>query len=242
MSAPNHYDVLGLDRSCTAAEIRNAYRLLAKRWHPDVSGNSPEARSRTQSLNAAYEVLSDPARRRAFDRQLESESRSAAARRGSKIDRNINHEVRLRIEDFLRGTSVDVHVRDAGNPDGAELYKLQIPAGTAPGARFRLPRSGAMQGGHVQLRMKVLPGYRFKVRGSDLQCELRIDSRRATEGGSEPLERPTGGMLRVPVPAGVKRGEIVRIRGEGMPKARGGRGDLLVRITYRPELRVTRSR
>jgi DnaJ-class molecular chaperone len=49
-------------------------------------------------------------------------------------------------------------------------------------------------------------------------------------------------MLRVRVPAGVKRGELVRVPGEGLPKARGGRGDLLVRITYRPDVRVSRGR
>ena len=49
-------------------------------------------------------------------------------------------------------------------------------------------------------------------------------------------------MLRIQIPKRVKRGEVVRIAGEGMPKPRGGRGDLLVRITYRPDVRVSRSR
>ena len=84
--------------------------------------------------------------------------------------------------------------------------------------------------------------YRFKARGTDLLCELRIDARRAEQGGSETMEKPTGGFLNVQIPPRAKRGEIVRVAGEGMPKTRGGRGDLLVRITYRPEVRITRSR
>ncbi|HEV8176872.1 MAG TPA: DnaJ C-terminal domain-containing protein, partial [Gemmatimonadales bacterium] len=60
--------------------------------------------------------------------------------------------------------------------------------------------------------------------------------------GSEMIERPTGGMIRLTIPKRVKRGEIIRIAGEGMPRSRCGRGDLLVRVTYRPEVRVTRSR
>jgi DnaJ-class molecular chaperone len=52
----------------------------------------------------------------------------------------------------------------------------------------------------------------------------------------------SGAMLRVPIPRGVERGEIVRVPGEGLPKSRGGRGDLLVRITYRVEIRITRAR
>jgi DnaJ-class molecular chaperone len=49
-----------------------------------------------------------------------------------------------------------------------------------------------------------------------------------------------GSMLRVKIPARVQRGEIVRLPGEGLPKPGGGRGDLLVRIVYRPEVRITR--
>ena len=99
-----------------------------------------------------------------------------------------------------------------------------------------------MEGGFVQLRIKTLPGFRYKIRGSDLRAEIRIDTRRAQHGGNETIERPGGGFLRIQIPAGVKRGEVVRIPNEGMPRPRGGRGDLLVRITYRPEVRISRSR
>ena len=239
---PNHYAVLGLGRECSRSEIRDAYRRLAKRHHPDLNQNSVGARRRTETLNSAYEILSDPARRRAYDRELEEASRSAAPGRGSKIERNVRQDVMLRIEDFLRGTTLDVHVKDPGNADRPEVYQLRVPAGTAPGARFRLPRSASSDGGVVELRVKVLPGFRFKIRGSDLRCDLRIDNRRARDGGSETLQGPTGTALRLQIPAGVKRSEILRIPGEGMPKPRGGRGDLLVRITYRPEVRISRSR
>ena len=239
---PNHYTVLGLARDCTRAEIRNAYRSLAKRHHPDLNQNSVDARRRTQALNSAYEILSDPGRRRAYDRELEGASRSAAPGRGSKIERNVRQDVVLRIEDVLRGTTLEVHVKDPANADGPEVYQLRVPPGTAPGARFRLPRSASPDGGFVELRVKVLPGFRFKLRGSDLRCDLRIDNRRARDGGSETLQGPTGTVLRLQIPAGVKRGEILRIPGEGLPKPRGGRGDLLVRIVYRPEVSVSRSR
>jgi curved DNA-binding protein len=240
-SQQNHYQTLGLDRGCSRTQIRDAYRKLAKRYHPDVRHNSTDGRDRIAALNAAYEVLSDSARRRSYDRELDDASREAAPGRGAKLERNIKQEVRLRIEDFLKGSSVEVQVRDPTNPNSVESYQLKIPAGTAPGARFRLPRS-ASGGGFVELRLKVLPGFRFKIRGFDLRCDLRISSQRAEHGGIETLPGPAGGLLRVQIPPAVKRGEILRIRNEGMPKARGGRGDLLVRIIYRPQVRVTRTR
>lgn len=244
MKAPaeNHYAVLGLDRDCTRLQIRNAYRLLAKRHHPDLNHNDPEKGTRIQALNAAAEILSDPARRRAYDRELDDISQAAAPQRGARIERNITQEVRLRIEDFLRGTALEVQVNDPANPDGSETYQVEIPAMTPPGTRLRIPRRGQVRGHFVHLQLKPLPGSRFKVRGSDLRTDLRVSARRAEEGGTEMIERPTGGMLRLTIPRRVKRGELVRLAGEGMPKRRGGRGDLLVRITYRPGVRVLRTR
>jgi len=212
-----------------------------KQYHPDANPGSGVAGPEIKALNEAHEILSDPARKRFYDRELDAASREAAAGR-SRSSKNISQEVRLRIEDFVRGTSVDIQVNDPANPDGPESYGLEVPAGTAPNSRFRIPRTGAFRGGFVELRAKALPGFRFQVRGSDIRCELRIDSRRAVQGGVETMQGPSGEFLRVQIPVRVKRGEIIRVANRGMPKARGGRGDLLVRVTYRPEVRVSRTR
>lgn len=236
----NHYTTLGLDRRCTAAQIRAAYRLLAKRHHPDLNPGSSEAVRRTQALVAAHQVLSDPERRRNYDSELDVSKKSPPRPRAVKLDRNISQDVNLRLEELLGGTSRQVRITDPGNPQGPELYELTIPPGTAPGTRFRLPRVGPLAGGFVQLRARALPSFRFKVRGSDLRCDLKLRLQRATQGGTEWIRGVTGAALRVEVPLGVARGEIVRLSGEGLPKPRGGRGDLLVRITYRPEVRIAR--
>ncbi len=236
---PDHYATLGLHRECTTEQIRAAYRILAKRLHPDVNQGANDAMERTQALNAAYEILSDPAERRAYDEaRVAREKAPAQTKRSGKIDRNISQDVHLKIEEFLRGTALDVKVDDPGNPDGREVYELVIPPETAPGARFRIPRHG---GGLVVVRVRALPGFRFKVRGSDLRCDLRINPKRASQGGYEMIQGATGSMVRVPIPKNVSRGEVIRISDEGLPKARGGRGDLLVRIMYRPEIKITRS-
>ena len=240
MKYKDYYGILGVDRKADEETIKKTYRKLARKYHPDLNQNDPEAGARSQTLNAAYEALSDPDRRRAYDRELARVSRLAAPKGRAKIEHNIKEEVRLRIEDFLRGTTLNLTVNDPANASGAETYHVTIPAQTAPGARFRIPRHDSP--GHVELHLKALPGFRFKVRGADLRTDLRISTQRAAQGGAEMIERPTGGMIRLTIPKRVKRGEIIRIAGEGMPRPRGGRGDLLVRVTYRPEVRVTRSR
>jgi DnaJ-class molecular chaperone len=193
-----------------------------------------------QELNAAHETLGDPGRRRIYNRDFDDSCQESKPRRGGRIERNIVQDVRLPIDAFFRGTTLEVKVSDPVNPDGVESYSLEVPPETAPGSRFQVPRTGAFVGGTVKVRLKVMPNYRFKPRGSDLRCDLRIDSRRATQGGSEMIPGPAGEMVRVVIPARVSRGEVLRIRGEGLPKSRGGRGDLLVRITYRAIVKISR--
>jgi len=238
---PDPYAVLGLERDCTDEQIRAAYRILARQHHPDLNPGSPEAADITRALNAAYETLGDPARREAHDRATDPRKSAAGGRRRGTAVRDIAQDVHLRIQEFLRGTSLQVRVVDPAVPTGAETYPLEIPPGTAVGARFRVARSADAGGGTVVVRVRALPDPRFKVRGADLRCDLRISTHRATQGGPETVTGPTGTALRVQIPRGVKRGEEIRVDGEGLPRTNGSRGDLWVRIVYRPEVRITRA-
>ena len=239
---PDHYAALGLDARCTAAQIRAAYRLLAKRVHPDLNGHSEAATERARMLNAAHELLSDPARRAAYDRDRAAGNPPRREVPAARIRRDISQDVFLGMEDFFCGVRLTVQVRDPAHPGGPETYVVEVPADTAPGARLKVPRGEPFAGGFVTVRLKARPGARFKARGSDVRCDLRISAQRATQGGSEMVPAPSGRMVRVAIPAGVGRGAVLRVAGEGLPKSRGGRGDLLVRITYRPEVRVARGR
>jgi len=234
----NHYAALGLDPDCTASQIRAAYRFLAKQYHPDLNPGSSAAVSRTQAINVAHEVLSDTSRRAAYDRELAAKKNSKP-QRAARSQHNISQDVNLRIEELLRGTTREVRVNDPAHMNGPEIYELTIPANTAPGTRFRLPRTEPFAGSFVLLRVRALPSFRFKVRGSDLRCDLNIKAQRAAQGGVEMIQGAAGSTLRVQIPRGVARGETVRISGEGLPKPRGGRGDLLVRIIYRPEVSIS---
>ena len=240
-ATPDHYATLGLHRRCTDAQIRAAYRTLAKQHHPDVNGGSRDAQARTQELNAAYEILSDSARRTEYDEETSSVKKSPAPAFAKKSGGNIAKEVYLGIHEFLRGARLEVRVDDPGNSDGAETYELIVPPETAPGTRFKIPRAENLGRSFVVVRVKARPDFRFKVRGFDLRCDLKISFQCAQSGGVESVRGATGNFLRVTIPKKVSRGEIISIVGEGLPKPRGGRGDLLVRVTYQPQVRITRA-
>jgi curved DNA-binding protein len=236
-SEPNHYSILGLDRCCSEKQIRDAYRHLAKQHHPDLNAGSREAAEHTQLLNRAYEILSNPALRKIYDDELANAEKKVRARI-SRIQRDISQELFLRLEEFFRGTTREIHIHDPGNSSGRERYELIVPPATAPGTRFRLRRD---HGGFVIIRVKAFRHFQFKTRGSDLRCDLKINAKLAMQGGEQRIQSVLGSTLRIKIPARVERGEIIRIGGEGLPKRRGGRGDLLVRILYRPEVRITRA-
>lgn len=238
---PQHYATLGLDRRCTAGQICTAYRLLAKQHHPDLNPGSPAAVARTQAINAAYAVLGDPDKRRTYDRELDAAGKSAPRQRASRPGRSLSQEVRLRLEEFLRGVTLEVRVDDPANPAGPETYTLVVPPETAPGTRLRVARQALSEGGSILVKVCAKPDFRFKVRGSDLRCDLKLRPERASQGGAEMVRGISGTMLRIQIPRGIGRGEIIRLPGEGLPRPRGGRGDLLVRVTYRPGIRIIRA-
>ncbi|MGC1350105.1 MAG: DnaJ domain-containing protein, partial [Xanthobacteraceae bacterium] len=62
------YEVLGVDRKASAADVKSAFRRLAKKLHPDANKNDPKAASRFAEINAAYEILGEQDKRKAFDR------------------------------------------------------------------------------------------------------------------------------------------------------------------------------
>jgi molecular chaperone DnaJ len=93
----------------------------------------------------------------------------------------------------------------------------------------------------VIVRLKPRPDPRFKVRGSDVRCDLRISAARATQGGTEMVRDIVGNSVRVTIPRHVARGELIRIAAAGLPRLRGGRGDLIIRVQYRPEVKIRRA-
>jgi curved DNA-binding protein len=72
MAAKDYYALLGVSRDATAKDIKQAYRKLARKYHPDVNPNDKSAEAKFKEINAAYEVLSDPEKRKKYDQYGEN--------------------------------------------------------------------------------------------------------------------------------------------------------------------------
>jgi curved DNA-binding protein len=118
-------------------------------------------------------------------------------------------------------------------PSGRRRYGVKIPPGTRDGDRIRLAGQG-MPGrggapGDLYLTVRVAPDPRFAVEGDDLVVELPVDAWDAALGARLPV--PTlDGEVQLTLPQGLSSGRRLRLRGKGLPRRTGGRGDLFARI------------
>ena len=200
MKFKDYYQVLGVARDATTAELKRAYRKLARRYHPDVS-EEPEAEARFKEINEAYEALKDPERRRAYD-QLGNNYRAGesfdpppgwSATRdsyhfdfggendgfgeffdaifgGARAGRNGRGE-RFRMRGGDRHAQATVSLEDAYA--GAE-QTVEIPGEGAPPRRLkvRIPR-GVTEGQQIRLVGQGMMGYGGEAAG-DLYLEIRF--------------------------------------------------------------------
>lgn len=146
------------------------------------------------------------------------------ARRGSDIE----GDLMVTLEEALRGSTREVTLqRGAGK---TETYRVKIPAGVREGQRIRLAgkgesgRSGG-ESGDLYLRVRLARHPDLRVEGSDLYADVEVAPWEAVLGGSVPV--PTlDGAVTLKVPAGSTAGQKLRLRGQGLPREDGSRGDL----------------
>ena len=222
------YEVLGVNRKASAAEIKSAYRRLAKKLHPDANKNDPKAAARFAELNAAHEIVGDDDKRKAFDRgEIDAEGKpkfqgfegfgaGAGARPGGGFGGDTQFEgFQFGPEGFTRTTR---RGRGGGGGFGGfEDILREAFGGTAGGrggrsAHFEAENFGA---------------------GADVHAEMTVTLPEAAKGATRRLRLPTDKDIDVKIPAGITSGQHVRVRGQGMP-GQSGSGDVLITVAVAP--------
>ncbi len=250
MDYKDYYKILGVERAADDKAIKTAFRKLARKYHPDVSKGSA---TKFQEVNEAYDVLSDPEKRRRYDTLGSDWQRYADAGTGpgarearfetggeggfsdffqsifGNLGKGGGPRTTGRVRDFRRGGLGDFDLGDFGDLGGPGAAE---PAGDAEG----------------QLDLTLEEAF-ASVRKP---IALELDEACPACGGSGHVNRKpcascrgTGWAkgqrrLEVKIPAGVDTGARIRVAGEGPARAGGGKSDLYLRVTVKPHDRIVR--
>jgi DnaJ-class molecular chaperone len=199
------YAALGLKKTATDAEIKKAYRKIARTHHPDLNPDDASAEAKFKAASAAYDFLKDTERRARFDRG-EIDATGAEKQPERKFYRD--------------------YAQDPGNPyQSGQHYE---GFGDASDIFEEILRQRGAQAGHQT------SGFGFNTRGQDRRYSLEVSFMDAVLGGKTRITLPNGGMLDVKIPKGTADGQTIRLRGKGDAGFEGGTaGDALVTLTVR---------
>jgi DnaJ-class molecular chaperone len=200
------YRILGVSKTATDAEIKKAYRGLAKEYHPDRNPNNPKVAEIFKNINAAYSLLGDPENRRRYDRgELDA----------SGAQRAYAHQAQGHARGF------DGFARGAGNSYAEDIFS-EFFSNFRRNSRQEAPRSAP-------------------ERGEDTTYEIDVEFLDALNGGTQRLTLDWDKTLEVKIPAGVRDGQQIRLKGQGKAgKGGGSRGDAFVKINVLPHPYFTR--
>jgi curved DNA-binding protein len=300
----DYYATLGVAKTATEKEIKQAYRKLARKLHPDVNPGDKASESRFKAINEAYEVLGDPDKRRKYDelganwRQYEQaqqqggpgpfadgawtvnvgggeggvrtmteeemrrlfgdqdpfsdffhaffggaapETQGRAPRQGrgsrSRRGRDVEQDLDLTLDEAFHGATRRFAVKQEGHTRSVDV---RIPPGVNDGSRVRVAGEGEHGGGgaaagDLYLRVHLLAHPRFERRGRDLYLHVQVPVTTAVLGGEAEVPSIDGKHLRLKVPASTQNGQVLRLKGHGMPAVgrQEDRGDLYATVDVR---------
>jgi curved DNA-binding protein len=283
----DYYAILGVNKTASVDEIKQAYRKLARKYHPDMNPGNQEAEARFKEVNEAYEVLSDAEKKQKYDQfgrywkqagqasqpsgragvdfenfefgqyeSFEDFINQLLGRYASPGSTRPNYSYRTTdsagfegfsgFEDFAGSTNLDREASISlswseafrGTQKrlnvGNEMIDVRIPAGARPNSKIRVRGKGAFnprlqQRGDLYLIVLLKPHAFFQFEAENLVCEVPIAPDEAVLGAKIEVPTPDGAVL-LNIPAGIRSGQSLRLRGKGWPQMKDGRGDLMVRI------------
>lgn len=263
MSRRTYYEVLGVVRSADQADLKRAYRHLARTYHPDQNPNNPAAEERFKEIAEAYTVLSQPELRRRYDvfgtaypvaqpsaRPVRPERifGFVAAELAKQFRRRVNRakgedlhlDISLHFIESARGCRriIELPTREYGSEVVVRRrFEFRLPPGVKDGQVLRWESRGTpgrSGGPDGDFYIHVEVPAHPVFRRSDLDVVVKLPlTEREARDGAE-VDVPTiRGVRRVRVPAGAATGRRIRLKGEGVRTKDGAKGDALLEAIVR---------
>lgn len=251
------YEILGLQPGADNAEVKAAYRKLAKQLHPDAQRSSEAQQARFQEVTAAYNQLKDEASRRRYEAQrIAAAARQrafhataeATAPQPDDLFTELFEGIRSAGKRVFRARGEDrvyrltVSFLEAANGttkrvrlDGDRMLDVAVPPGIESGNQVRLKGQGGeghggAEAGDALVTVDVEPHPRFERRGADIHLTLPVSLAEAVLGGKVVV--PTvSGAVSLAVPPGSNTGTRLRLRGKGLTSESGAKGDQYVTLS-----------
>ena len=237
------YKVLGVEKSADASAIKSAYRKLARKYHPDVNPDDKAAEDKFKEISEAYDILSDPAKKSEYD-NLGREAFYERGFGGAGYQRPDFSQGGFSFEDIFGDLFGGGGARRGGGRSGGFSFEQRF--GGAPAPR---------RGDDINLKLTI--SLREAASGTEAKLELGIPQTCGqchgqgivSAGGGVRTCPACGGRgqvnhlenLKAKVPAGIKTGQKIRLKGKGAPGENGGQsGDLLVEVSIKPDPVFTR--
>ncbi|RRJ86659.1 J domain-containing protein [Gulosibacter macacae] len=216
------YKVLGVDKNISEAELKKAYRKLARQYHPDSNPGNTTAEEKFKEISEAYDVLSDAEKRKEYDqiRAMGAGARFSAGPGGPGGANNF--------EDLFGG------LFNQGGGGGGYTYTT---GGRGGSAGYEEMFSNLFGGGGTQGFGQGFGGAGFggPRRGADQRASTTLNFMTAIRGDTIDLQAGDGRVITVRIPAGVKDGQKIKLRGKGGKGTDGGEaGDLILEVTVNP--------
>ncbi|WP_286970309.1 J domain-containing protein [Flavobacterium sp. UBA4854] len=198
----DYYKVLDVTKSATEADIKKAYRKLARKYHPDLNPNDKEAEKKFKEINEANEVLSNPENRKKYDK-YGKDWKHADEFEKAGYDPNQQQSRQQGGYQYSEGDFSGFGGGDFSGSDFSEFFNSMYGSGG---------RSRSQS----------------KYRGQDFNAELELDLAEAYTTHKRNLS-VNGKNIRITIPAGVENGQIIKIPNHGGPGVNGGpNGDLYI--------------
>lgn len=253
----DYYKILDLKTSRVSIEdIKTAYRLAAKKYHPDLNVGDKLAEERIKDINEAYRILSVPASKRKYDRIWNSKNnvKNYQKIKGKNIfnmflgniDNNIDEridktpirgedidtEIKINIEEAFYGSEKKISLKAVNGK--VKTLTVKIPEGIRDNEKIRLIGQGKNgknggKNGDLFIKINIEDNKNFKLFGSDLYTDLYLSPWEAALGTRVDV-KTIDDETKVYIPQGIQSGEKLKIPNKGYKDSKGGRGDLVAEI------------